>query len=250
MEKNAKIQYELRNGQTVYLNADMSLPYLTIERAVMSFYGFKEEAGDERGVAIWCDIKSGQRRYVSLRDIALIPEGADVEAFLQSYELPIIDMLHNASVAQDLIKDVGLHITPIAFRNGSLEGVWRVERVSSYNPWDVVSNGIITGMNQPVATESPNLLHAIYATACRVMGLGKIAFITFPAGAEGEEKIIATDFELVNQLNDMIGISVFRSEMLDRYITSQIPDEVKIEAVAIARAQCRAVLPGSDIAAG
>lgn len=36
-------------------------------------------------------------------------------------------------------------------------------------------------------------MHAIYGTARRVMGFGKLMYVSFPDGAEGEPVIIACD---------------------------------------------------------
>lgn len=37
------------------------------------------------------------------------------------------------------------------------------------------------------------MMHAIYGTARRVMGFGKLMYVSFPDGAEGEPVIIACD---------------------------------------------------------
>ncbi len=65
MESTKTIQYRLRNGLLVAVNADMSLPFDTIERTIMTHLGFNEELNEEHGVAIWSDADSGVRRYIT-----------------------------------------------------------------------------------------------------------------------------------------------------------------------------------------
>ncbi|HBT4785547.1 TPA: hypothetical protein MB364_000849 [Klebsiella variicola subsp. variicola] len=244
MEQIKPIQYLLRNGLLVELNEDMAIPFVTIERAVMSFYGFSEELVEAAGVAVWRDMRTGNRAFITARNEELTED--EMNALAQSLECPVLDLMNDVSIAQDLIKDLGLHVSPVIFRNGSLSGAWRAERISSYAPFNPEMNGIITGVNQPVATESTNLLHAIYATACRVMGLGKLAFIHFPNGAEGGAEVIASDVSLISQFESEIGTSIFRAPVLDKYITTSLPDEVKTEAIANARAECRAVIAAAE----
>lgn len=240
MEQKETTQYLLRNGLLVDVLEDMALPFVTIERAVMSFYGYSEELDDANGIAIWRDIESGQRRFITARRDGMTHD--EMAKMAQSFECPVMQLLDDPSIAQDLIKDMGLHITPQAFVNGSLTGKWRVERISRYMPWNREVSGIITGINQPVAAESTNLLHAIYAVSCRVMGLGKLAYVHFPKGPDGGADVIASDFELVGQFAEFLDKTVFRAPVLDKYITCSIPDDVKAEAVATARAQCRAAI--------
>ncbi|HCB1525343.1 TPA: hypothetical protein MYO68_005317, partial [Citrobacter braakii] len=114
------------------------------------------------------------------------------------------------------------------------------------DPFDNEVNGIITGVNQPVAIVSTNLLHSIFATACRVMGLDKLAYIHFPNGAEGSASVIASDLSMSSQFESEIGTSIFRAPVPDKYITSRLTDEVKTEAIANARAECRAVIAATE----
>ncbi|EOK6154048.1 hypothetical protein ACM7ZZ_004692, partial [Escherichia coli] len=67
MENTKAIQYRLRNGLLVAVNADMSLPFDTIERTIMTYLGFNEELNEEHGVAIWSDAESGVHRYITAR---------------------------------------------------------------------------------------------------------------------------------------------------------------------------------------
>ncbi|MDV1095016.1 hypothetical protein ACSI5N_25670 (plasmid) [Raoultella ornithinolytica] len=244
MEQTTPLQYLLSNSLLVALNEDMSIPFVTVERTVMSFYGFSEELDEAAGIAVWRDIKSGDRAFITSRNEELTED--DLIQLAQSFECPVMDLMNDKAIAQDLIKDLGLHVSPVLFRNGSLTGAWRAERISSYAPFDNEVNGIITGVNQPVATESTNLLHAIFATACRVMGLGKLAYIHFPNGAEGSATVIASDLSMSSQFESEIGTSIFRAPVLDQYITSRLTDEVKTEAIANARAECRAVITTAE----
>ncbi|MGS8110533.1 hypothetical protein [Escherichia coli] len=240
MENTKAIQYRLRNGLLVDVNADMSLPFDTIERTIMTYLGFNEELNEEHGVAIWSDADSGVRRYITARgkDYSL----EELFALAQSFECVALDLFNDPAIAQRLIRELGLSVTPIIFKNGSLTGTWRVERISNYLPYNRQLNGVISGVNQPVACENVNLVVAVLATACRVIGLAKQAFIHFPNGAEGSAEIIACDFEFTSMLREYLDQTVFRAEELDMYITSTIPDDVRAEAIAIARAKCRAAI--------
>ncbi|WP_142971299.1 hypothetical protein [Enterobacter hormaechei] len=248
MKDNIAPQYLLRNGLVVQMGADMSLPFITIERAVMSFFGYSEEEDHDAGVAVWSEQASNGRRYITARRDDMTNEQLVEHA--QSFGCRALSIMTDYAIAQDLINELNLHISPIIFRNGSLAGGWRVERLSSYEPLNKKRNGIINGVNQPVATESTDLLHAVYATACRVMGLGKQIFIHFPHGAEGEAEFLACDFELVKELAEYVGFSLFYAPSLNMYATlgasEGIPSDVKSAAIEEARIQCRAAMAPSE----
>lgn len=249
MKDNIAPQYLLRNGLVVQMGADMSLPFITIERAVMSFFGYSEEEDHDAGVAVWSEQASNGRRYITARRDDMTNEQLVEHA--QSFGCRALNIMTDYAIAQDLINALNLHISPIIFKKGSLAGRWRVERLSTYEPLNQERNGIISGVNQPVATESTDLLHAVYATACRVMGLGKQIFIHFPHGAEGEAEFLACDFELVGELADYIGFSIFYTPALDVYATlgtsEEMPPAVKTAAIEEARLQCRAAINSGGI---
>ncbi|HGC1088980.1 TPA: hypothetical protein ACIX0S_004979, partial [Escherichia coli] len=123
---------------------------------------------------------------------------------------------------------------------GSLAGVWKVERISSYMPFHV--NGVITGENQPVSVIKSDLKRAILEASCRVVGLGKQSYVSFPAGPEGPAEILIMDADLLWQIQFMIGKSIIRAEELDQYITCTMTDEVKSVATTNARSLFRAAL--------
>lgn len=248
METNTHPKYLLRNGLLVDMGADMSLPFITIERAVMSFFGYREEVDQESGVAVWSERAEGGRRYITARTDEMTQ--AQLVAHAESFGCRALSIMSDYGIAQDLIKELGLHVSPIVFHKGSLSGRWRVERLASYDPLNKERNGLITGGNQPVATESTDLLQAVYATACRVMGLGKRVFIHFPNGAEGEVELLACDFELVGELNEYVGHSLFYAPSLDMYATlgtsKDIPEDAKTAAIEKARLQCRAAITHTE----
>ncbi|MEJ1523384.1 hypothetical protein SMA23_25630, partial [Escherichia coli] len=94
---------------------------------------------------------------------------------------------------------------------------WKVERISSYMPFHV--NGVITGENQPVSVIKSDLKRAILEASCRVVGLGKQSYVSFPAGPEGPAEILIMDADLLWQIQFLIGKSIIRAEELDQYIT-------------------------------
>ncbi|HGU1013714.1 TPA: hypothetical protein ACM6Y8_004745, partial [Escherichia coli] len=159
MENTKAIQYRLRNGLLVAVNADMSLPFDTIERTIMTYLGFNEELNEEHGVAIWNDADNGARRHITARgkDYSL----EELFTLAQSFECVALDLFNDHAIAQRLIRELGLSVTPIIFRNGSLTGTWRVERISNYLPYNRLLNGVISGVNQPVACENVNLVVAV-----------------------------------------------------------------------------------------
>lgn len=248
MKENTSNHYLLRNGLLVEIGADKSFPFITIERAVMSFFGYREEEDHENGVAVWSEVGGGGRNYITARRDNMT--NAELIEHAQSFGCRSLSIMTDYGIAQDLINALNLHISPIIFQKGSLAGCWRVERLSSYDPLNKERNGILSGVSQPVATESPNLLHAVYATACRVMGLGKQIFIQFPNGPDGEAELLACDFELVGEIAEYIGHSLFHAPSLDMYATlgtaEKIPPDVKAAAVEKARLQCLAAIAHTE----
>jgi hypothetical protein len=240
VENTKNIQYRLRNGLLVDVNDDMSLPFATIERTILTYLGLDEELDSENGIAIWRDGKTGVRRFITARGIQCTQE--ELFELAQSYGCIALDPLYDPAIAQQLIRELSLSVTPIIFRQGTLTGTWRVERISKYQPYNIHLNGTITGVDQPVAGENKDLELAVMMAACRVLGLGKQIFIHFPNGAEGEVDLISCDFSLTWMLDEFLGKTVFRAEELDMYVTSSIPNDVKVEAIATARAKCRAAI--------
>lgn len=236
-------QYKLRNGLTVALDAQGRMAPVMIERVLMTYYGFSEELAEDGKVAIWRDMESGVRAHITARAEMTADELVE---FGKVYECQPMNVLTDAALAQALVKDVALQITPMAFRDGSLVGTWNVARISRFNPMDFRTNGVVTGIDQPVGCDNINLLLAIFGTACRVMGIGKEAYVLFNKGAEGNADIVSCDPSLAWQFQEYLDKQVFRAPELDAYMTSVVPEDVKVEAIAVARTKCRAAMAEAE----
>lgn len=217
--------YLLNNGLQVEVGEDKTLPYVTIERMVMSFFDYKEDLETVSGYALWTDSSISDVAFISPRADTATAEGA--AKFADKLGIHSLELRENLSIAQSLIKELDLVVEPVTFRNGSLAGLWRVARLSVYDAWNTDLHGVIIGVNQPVFTESRVMLDALYATACRVMGVGKEAYVYFPKGHTAEEfQVMACDFELAGQMQLLDQSKLVRVPYMDRYVTSRIPDDV------------------------
>lgn len=242
------IQYRLRNGQSVEvtINNDgvpgekVSISDLAIEKTIMCHLGFTEEVSKKHGVAIWRTMDTGMRRFITARTTGMTM--MDLMQIAPLFECEPLDVFSNPAICQQLYGEMKLAVTPIVLHEGSLAGVWKVERISSYMPFHFHVNGIITGDNQPVSVTKSDLKRAILEASCRVIGLGKQSYVSFPAGPEGPAEILIMDADLLWQIQFLIGKSIIRAEELDQYITCTMTDEVKSVAIANARTLCRAAL--------
>lgn len=240
------IQYRLRNGQSVEvtINNDgvpgekVSISDLAIEKTIMCHLGFTEEVSKKHGVAIWSAIDTGMRKFITARTSGMTM--MDLMQIAPLFECEPLDVFSNPAICQQLYGEMKLAVTPIVLHEGSLAGVWKVERISSYMPFHV--NGVITGENQPVSVIKSDLKRAILEASCRVVGLGKQSYVSFPAGPEGPAEILIMDADLLWQIQFLIGKSIIRAEELDQYITCTMTDEVKSVATTNARSLFRAAL--------
>ena len=181
---------------------------------------------------------TGMRKFITARTPGMTM--MDLMQIAPLFECEPLDVFSNPAICQQLYGEMKLAVTPIVLHEGSLAGVWKVERISSYMPFHV--NGVITGENQPVSVIKPDLKRAILEASCRVVGLGKQSYVSFPAGPEGPAEILIMDADLLWQIQFLIGKSIIRAEELDQYITCTMTDEVKSVAIANARNLCRAAL--------
>ena len=242
------IQYRLRNGQSVEvtINNDgvpgekVSISDLAIEKTIMCHLGFTEEVSKKHGVAIWRTMDTGMRRFITARTPGMTM--MDLIQIAPLFECEPLDVFSNPAICQQLYGEMKLAVTPIVLHEGSLAGVWKVERISSYMPFHIHVNGVIAGENQPVSVIKSDLNRAILEASCRVIGLGKQSYVSFPAGPEGPAEILIMDADLLWQIQFLIGKSIIRAEELDQYITCTMTDEVKSVAIANARNLCRAAL--------
>lgn len=242
------IQYRLRNGQSVEvtINNDgvpgekVSISDLAIEKTIMCHLGFTEEVSKKHGVAIWRTMDTGMRRFITARTPGMTM--MDLIQIAPLFECEPLDVFSNPAICQQLYGEMKLAVTPIVLHEGSLAGVWKVERISSYMPFHIHVNGVIAGENQPVSVTKSDLNRAILEASCRVIGLGKQSYVSFPAGPEGPAEILIMDADLLWQIQFLIGKSIIRAEELDQYITCTMTDEVKSVAIANARNLCRAAL--------
>lgn len=242
------IQYRLRNGQSVEvtINNDevpgekVSISDLAIEKTIMCHLGFTEEVSKKHGVAIWRTMDTGMRRFITARTPGMTM--MDIMQIAPLFECEPLDVFSNPAICQQLYGEMKLAVTPIVLHEGSIAGVWKVERISSYMPFHIHVNGVIAGENQPVSVTKSDLKRAILEASCRVIGLGKQSYVSFPAGPEGPAEILIMDADLLWQIQFLIGKSIIRAEELDQYITCTMTDEVKSVAIAKARNLCRAAL--------
>ncbi|HIH9183068.1 TPA: hypothetical protein ACYUX2_004829, partial [Escherichia coli] len=188
----------------------------------------------------WSAMDTGMRRFITARTPGMTM--MDLMQIAPLFECEPLDVFSNPAICQQLYGEMKLAVTPIVLHEGSLAGVWKVERISSYMPFHFHVNGIITGENQPVSVTKSDLKRAILEASCRVIGLGKQSYVSFPAGPEGPAEILIMDADLLWQIQFLIGKSIIRAEELDQYITCTMTDEVKSVAIANARNLCRAAL--------
>lgn len=231
--------YLLNGAATVQLTPDSSITPDDIERVIMTMFGCHEETPPQSGVGAWS--RAGKLAFISLRDRNIV-KPTEFYDLATSLEAVPLDLFNDASMAQEVQRRLQIHIIALPFKQGSLAGLWRAERLTPYRPFDVSLNGFLVNEQQPLANESTSIIQAILVLACRIQGIGKTAFISFPSGAEGEAVAFYSDPELKHQFEGAIGTTIFPAPALDEYALIGAPKDVIDSAVDVARAECRAVL--------
>lgn len=231
--------YILHGSKPVIITQENALSVEDIERVIMTFFGFSEEESTLYGAGVWAE--NGKTIYVSVRDKNAVSADT-LRSYAESLEAIPLDLLNDPSFAQEIMRRLQITVTAIPFKDGSLVGLWKAERLSVYRPFDTARNGIIVNDQQPLDNISTSITQAIFTLACRVLGIGKLAYITFPNGAEGEAVDFYTDPSMTTQFAQFIGHSFFPAPVLDQYALVTTPQEALDAAVEVARAQCRAAL--------
>jgi hypothetical protein len=239
-------KYLLNGANAVQLTPDGSIATDDIERVILCSYGYTEETPPVPGTGLWS--LNGKNAYITIREKHQV-SSEEFSQLSASLECTPLDVFADVPMAQDLMRRKQIHLTPMPFKNGSLVGLWRAERLTPYRPFDLSINGLLVNEQQPLSNESTNFTAAIMVLACRIMGIGKQAYISFPNGAEGEPILFYSDPELAHQFAVELGKTVFAAPELDKFALIRPPlDEVN-SAKEVARAQCRAALaPEPDTA--
>lgn len=195
------------------------------------------------GTGLWS--RDGKNAYITIRDKQLVSSEAFGE-LSGSLECTPLDVLNDHPMAQDLMHRLHIHVTALPFKNGSLSGLWHAERLAPFRPFDMAMNGLLVNEQQPLSNESTSIIMAIMVLACRILGIGKQGYISFPNGPEGQAVWFYTDSELVQLFTHSIGSTILAAPELDKFAVIRPPQNVIDSAIDIARAKCRAAIaPGS-----
>jgi hypothetical protein len=231
--------YQLIGSKPVTITPDNGLTLDDIERVIMTFFGFTEGESTLAGTGVW--LENGNVAYVSVHDKSIVSSEM-LRSYAESLEATPLDLINDPSFAQETMRRLHITVTALPFIEGSLVGLWKAERLSVYRPFDTARNGVIVNQQQPLDNTSTSITQAIFTLACRILGIGKRAYITFPNGAEGEAAEFYTDPSMIQQFASAIGSSFFPAPALDQYALVDTPQQALDAAVEVARAQCRAAL--------
>lgn len=233
---NQKEKLYLLNGATaVQLTSDGAIAADDIERVILTSYGYTEETQPRPGVGLWS--RGGVNQYITIRDKSQLTSES-FRDLAESLECTPLDVIADLPMAQDLMRRLQIQIAPQPFKNGSLAGLWRAERLTPYRPFDTALNGLLVNDQQPLSNEATSISMAVLVLACRIMGIGKHAFISFPQGPEGEAVAFYSDPEMVAHFEASLGTTIFAAPELDKFAVIRPPQDAIDAAKEVARAQC------------
>lgn len=198
-------------------NGEMSLIQASILAAIMAGSTFQGIYTDGRALMAQ---PSGAQWFIP-------PEGM-TDSEREGDAMPSRSPLHDNYTMQALMAKYPMVINPVVARNSYLLGLWRTESItllSAAENDDDLRTGIITGYNDPVASESPSLYLAIAQNAFIQAGLGKKAVLYYGLSEE-EPRLLFLRDNSIKALRGNPTISAFTVEVpeLDKY--AFIPDQV------------------------
>lgn len=202
-----------------------------IEIALMAILGY--EPSEVEGVTVWV---SGNERYWLVQQQQLPAEEAArneaITAINQKTGASPLAPTLDPSFAQLLMRQMPMNITGEAFVAGSLAGMWRVERIGQYAPYNVRVNGILTGKSQPMSYTSASLPLSVAMLFLQAMGVGQRAYVIIPESPDAEPQLVYMTAENEDGLQKLLpAASLYRMESLDKYAVVGLEADMVKDAI-------------------
>lgn len=208
-----------------------------LEIALVAALGYEPQ--DVEGVTVWTN---GNERFWLLHQQKLPDDATSYQEAAKAISektgaLPLAPT-QDYGFAQLLMRQVPMSVTGEAFADGSLAGLWRVETIGNYMPYDMQRHGFPTGRQQPVSVSHGSLPLAISILFLQVLGVGQHAYVCIPDGAEAEPQLFYVTVQNEKRLKEVIPeTNLFRMEGLDRFAVIGLDDDTLKEAIEKAQLQ-------------
>ncbi|KKB02652.1 hypothetical protein [Pantoea anthophila] len=208
-----------------------------LEIALVAALGFEPQ--DVEGVTVWTN---GNERFWLLHQQELPDDATSYQeaakAITEKTGAQPLAPTQDNGFAQLLMRQMPMNVTGEAFVGGSLAGVWRVETVSQYMPYNVERHGFLTGKQQPVSVSHGSLPLAVSILFLQALGVGQHAYVFIPDGAEAEPQLFYVTVQNEKLLKEVMPeTSLFRMEGLDRFAVVGLDADIVKEAIEKAQLQ-------------
>lgn len=227
----------------IELNEDGTINPEDLEIALMAATG--HEPSVVEGVNVWAN---GDHRFWLMHEQNLPQDEKErqdaIQAICQKTNARALQPTLDHSFAQSLIRMAPMNIVGESFVNGTLEGVWRVEHVTQFNPYDINVHGILTGKMQHIQVRAQSLPLAVSLLFLQIIGMSQVAYVVIPEEVSAEPKLLfvtkATEERLLKALPRT---ALFRAEKLDKYAIIGVDEDTIKDAIEKAQLQ-RTILLG------
>ncbi|WP_039661220.1 hypothetical protein [Pantoea sp. MBLJ3] len=225
-------KYIISKTTTIELNEKGEIRPEDLEAALVAALGFEPQ--EIEGVTVW---GNKNERYWLIHSQELPEDEASRQEAVKAINektgaLPLAPA-QDKSFAQLLMRQISMNVTGEAFVDGSLTGLWRVETISPYMPYNVkLHGGILTGRLQPVSVSQTSLPLAVCLLFLQALGVGQRAYVFIPDGAEAEPQLIYITAENEKTLKEVAPeTNLFRMEGLDKYAVVGLDADMVKEAI-------------------
>lgn len=224
-------KYIISKTTAIELNEKGEIRPEDLEAALVAALGFEPQ--EIEGVTVW--VNKNERFWLIHSQELPEDEASRQEAVKvindKTGALPLAPTL-DKSFAQLLMRQISMNVTGEAFVGGSLAGLWRVETISPYMPYNVQVHGILTGRLQPVSVSHTSLPLAVCLLFLQALGVGQRAYVFIPDGAEPEPQLIYITAENEKALKEVAPeTNLFRMEGLDKYAVVGLDADMVKEAI-------------------
>lgn len=224
-------KYIISKTTAIEVNEKNEIRPEDLEIALVASLGFEPQ--EVEGVTVWANKKE---RFWLIHQHELPEDAAKRQEAITAINdktgaLPLAPTL-DKSFAQLLMRQMSMNVTGEVFVDGSLTGVWRVETVSPYMPYNAKLHGILTGKLQHVSVAHASLPLAVCVLFLQALGVGQHAYVYIPDGAEAEPQLIYITVQNEQALKEMAPeTSLFRMEGLDKYAVVGLDADMVKEAI-------------------
>ena len=157
----------------------------------------------------------------------------ELEELAAEHDATPYNPLADKSLAQSIMRQFNIMLTPLTTVDGNLAAAWKAERIGPYNGL-AKDAPLLSSDEEPLSCVNDNANVAIFLCAGLHLGIGRTAYVAFDAA--GNAVLLHRATEHAQSLVDHgLGNTIFHAPELDEYNVSGAANEI----VAASIARCR-----------